>query len=101
MTWKGARRAVSVDVGVNVDIDEFSETQMLQGLIDAGWISDDEAAAIQTRATGAPSTQPLSLGATTFKPDEIEMAADEVARGRPREAIIHLERAFGWIGRLT
>lgn len=93
MVWK--RKSTSISVDVDVDLDDFSETQLLQALIDAKWISEEEADAIEKRSSVK------SDGTIFIKPDtELLNATDCVRRGNKQEALIHLERFLGrdWIG---
>lgn len=92
--WKSKGTSCSVDV----EIDEFSEEQMLQGLIDAGWISKEEAAAIKAR--GGKLENRVSLGTVASENDDLYRAKTAIARGDKSEALHYIEYHLGrdWIG---
>jgi hypothetical protein len=87
-----------MSVDVDVDLDDFSEKQLLQGLVDAKWITEQEAEAIEKRQStkqgGGILANPID--------DELEEASSQLRRGNRSEALIHLERFLGrdWIGAL-
>lgn len=99
MVWKPQRTLQSVSVDATVELDEFSEEQLLQALIDSRWISETEAEAIQKRAAVKEKT---NVFFSSPEASELEEANDCLRRGNRREAIIHLERFLGrgWIGEL-
>lgn len=94
MAWKRQRTSRSIDV--DVELSDFDPEQLLQGLINAGLLTEVEAVAIAARG-GFKKTGENVLS------DEMQAARDEIYRGRRTEALIHLERALGheWIGRLV
>ncbi|MCS0459487.1 hypothetical protein [Rhizobium favelukesii] len=97
MSWKRQRTSQRIDV--EADLDDFDELQLLQALIDAKWISEDEAAAIEKRAaTIAASAAIFASGGA----DDFQEATACLRRGNRHEALIHLERFLGrdWIGQL-
>ncbi|KAA0684569.1 hypothetical protein DTW90_36125 [Neorhizobium sp. P12A] len=96
MTWKRQRTTARIDVTANVDLDDFSEQQLLQALIDAKWISEEEAEAIEKRSA---SKSPVSIFVSSYD-DELSEARSNLRRGHRSEALIHLERYLGrdWIG---
>lgn len=93
MTWR--TKSTSVDI----DISEFDAEQLLQGLIDAGWLTGDEAEAIEARGRDRSKALSFLGGADT----EFEDARWHLSNGRRREAAVHLERFLGreWIGVLA
>lgn len=97
MNWR--RQSTSSHVEFEVELSEFSEPQLLQRLIDAGWLSGDEAAAIQKRAK---SNDSYALPFSTFDPDHLHDAHRAIMRNNRSEALHHLERFLGrdWLGRL-
>ncbi|PTM61868.1 hypothetical protein [Phreatobacter oligotrophus] len=96
--WK--RRSTSADVytTVEVDLDEFSDEQLLQELIDRGILTEGGAVALLNRPAG--NAQPA---ASAGGYPDLTRARDELAIGRRHEALIYVERYLGrdWIGRLT
>lgn len=94
MAWKRRSTSVSVDV----DLDEFSEDQLLQGLIDAKWISEEEAETIKTRSPGAHKP----IGASNPSGEDLENARRALRRGNKSEALHFIEYHLGreWIGTL-
>lgn len=98
MAWK--RQSTSKSVDIDVELDEFDECELLQALIDARWISEDEAFSIKARASSTDKKSPV----LTSGPDAEELAEANycIRRGMKGEAIIHLERFLGrdWIGAL-
>jgi hypothetical protein len=104
MAWKRQRTSQSVSVNADVDLDDFSEKQLLQALIDASWISEEEAEAIETRssAKGAKAAIGTLEKAAALDDDELYEARTQLLRGNRSEALIHLERFLGrdWIGTL-
>lgn len=99
MSWKRQRTSQSLEVSADVDLDDFSEEQLLQALIDSKWISEDEATAIQKRAATKERGSIFANGADA---DELHEASAYLRRGNRHEALIHLERFLGldWIGEL-
>jgi hypothetical protein len=95
MTWRRQSTSVSVDV----DLDDFSCEQMLQGLIDAKWLTAEEASAITARSSSA---EPLSIGLSDRQGDDLHDARRFLRMGNRQEALIYLERFLGrdWIGAL-
>lgn len=99
MSEKWKRRRTQASVMVDVDLDEFDADQLLQALIQAELLTEEEAMAILAR--GKKNFVPHEQ---IVKPDEsaveLEDAREELLRGRKREALIHIERALGprWIG---
>jgi hypothetical protein len=93
MAWKRQRTKKEVDI--DVCLSDFDEVQLLQALIDAGWVSEHEADLIQKRS----STDGDGIFANGVA-DELLSASDYLKRGNKQEAIIHLERFLGrdWIG---
>lgn len=104
MAWKRQRTSQSVSVDADVDLDDFSEKQLLQALIDASWISEEEAEAIETRSSlkGAKTAIGALEKTDTLDDAELHEARDQLRRGNKSEALIHLERFLGrdWIGEL-
>lgn len=101
MVWKRKRTDTSVDV--EVSLDEFDETQLLQALIDAKWIDEKEAEAIEKRASRTAVDSGKSIfSANVADAEELSEARDNLRRGRKAEALIHLERFLGreWSGML-
>lgn len=98
MTWK--RRSTSSRV--TVELYEFEPGQLLQGLIEMRYISEDEAEAVLKRGKIKAEAEP-SIFKRERPDDELDAAFHEITLGRRVEALIHLERALGreWIGRLT
>lgn len=97
MAWKNQRTHHSVDIDLS---DEFSCDQLLQGLINANWLSEAEAEAIQKRAATKEKASVIFAGSDA---DEIAEARSCIVRGQKIEALIHLERFLGreWSGRLA
>lgn len=95
MSWRRQSTIVSVDA----DLDDFTEDQLLQGLIDANWLTEDEALVISTRAATKAKT-PLQYGG--HQADDLYEASRCLRAGRRSEALIFLERFLGrdWIGML-
>jgi hypothetical protein len=93
MAWKRRSTSVSVDV----DLDDFSAEQLLQGLIDAKWISEEEAETIKTRSPGAKL-----IGAPNPVGEDLENARRALRRGNKSEALHFIEYHLGreWIGTL-
>lgn len=105
MAWKRQRTSQNVSVDADVDLDQFSEKQLLQALIDASWISEEEAEVIETRSSvkGAKTgIGTLEKAAALDEDDELYEARTQLRRGNKSEALIHLERFLGrdWIGAL-
>ena len=84
---------------MSIDIDEFSPEDMLQGLIDAHYLTEEEAEKIEKRADRRSSTS-LTFDIEAQSRDELEIARDMMRIGKRIEALIHLERFLGreWIG---
>lgn len=107
MAWKSPRtgKTVCTEAQVDVSISEFDEAQMLQGLIDAGWLSDNEAEKIKARAEAKGKSDVLIAGlpGEAFDPDEMIDAYEHARRGNRMEALLHLGRALGreWYGVLN
>lgn len=105
MTWKRQRTTASIDV--DVDLHQFDGEELLQGLIDAGWITEDEAEAIHARSRKNDRSQDVLAAKVHFQPSMpdnlMETAIDELRRGRVGEARIYLERYLGhdWAGVLA
>lgn len=95
MSWK--RHSTSIRADVEVSLDEFSDEQLLQGLVDSKLITEPEAESILRRASIT------GLFRDRLLEDEFSIALHEITVGRRHEAMIHLERALGreWIGRLA
>jgi hypothetical protein len=95
MTWRRQSTSVSVDV----DLDDFSGEQMLQGLIDAKWLTAEEASAIYARASSSTTT---SIGLVDRQADDLNDAQRFLRMGNREEALVYLERFLGreWIGAL-
>lgn len=91
MAWK--RERTTTYCGFDMDLDEFSEEQLLQGLIDAKWLSEEEAEAIKQRARSKGESNVGFL--KDMPPDDFEIARLEARRGRRSEALIYLSRALG------
>lgn len=96
MAWK--KQSTSISIDVDAYLDEFREEQLLQGLIDAKWISEQEAEAIRLRK----ATDDKRSVFQSSDADELDEARDNLRRGRKTEALIHLERFLGreWSGLL-
>ncbi len=96
MSWKVQRTSQRIDVEANLD--DFDELQLLQALIDAKWLTENEALAIQKRA----ATKEKANVFASADADELLEASDHLRRGNRHEALIHLERFLGrdWIGAL-
>ena len=95
MAWKRKHTQASIEV----DLDEFEEEQLLQGLIDAKWLSEAEAEAIVARARLADkSPSPFMVAGNPVS--ELDTARDYLRRGMRAEARVHLERFLGrdWMG---
>lgn len=97
MAWKRQYTHTSIDV----DLDEFSNEELLQGLINARWISEEEAEAIALRAKKNDLSERVLAG--TPDSDALYEAHWELHRGRIYEAKVHLERFLGhdWLGVLA
>lgn len=95
--WK--HRRTSTQSYVDIELVDFDDDQLLQGLIDSGRITEEEATAILARSD--KSVRIIKSAVTS--PEELEWAVDEMRRGNPREAMIHLERFLGhdFIGRFV
>lgn len=99
MAW----RRLATERHVYVDLqDDFTNPQLLQGLIDAGWISEVEAEAIAKRAAAKEKAAKVLEVRHDGRAD-LDTATDYLRRGLLGEARIHLERALGrdWIGVLS
>lgn len=99
MAW----RRLATERHVYVDLqDDFSNPQLLQGLIDAEWISEVEAEAIATRAAAKEKAAKVLEIPHDGRAD-LTIATDYLRRGLVGEARIHLERALGrdWFGVLS
>lgn len=97
MAWK--RQYTSNSISVDVDLDEFDELELLQGLINAKWISETEAEAISKRA----KTRDVKAIPMDADGAELSCALDCIRIGQKHEALIHLERFLGreFMGRLA
>lgn len=99
--WK--RRSTSSTTSVDVDLNDFDSEQLLQGLIDDKWITEDEAADIVARSkwSRGGSVGEVNLDGERF--DRIRLANHEILAGRRNEALHHIEEALGgdFIGRLA
>lgn len=95
MAWK--RRSTTSSVNVDVDLCNFDVNELLQGIIDAGYLTETEAEAIAARKPNEFGTAPLSLA------EHLNDARNEIRRHRPREALVHIEKALGneFIGELV
>jgi hypothetical protein len=71
----------TMSVEVEVDLEDFSDDELVEELLLRGLVSQREASSI--------------LGNGEPKEDYMEMARAEARRGRPEEARIYLERALG------
>jgi hypothetical protein len=98
MTWVKQRTTMQAESYVRIDLCDFEPAQLLQGLIDAKWLTEEQAEAVRRQAS-----QPGGIDSSPFIESELDMAADEMRCGRKSEALIHLERYLGreWIGRLA
>jgi hypothetical protein len=94
---KWVRQSTCKDVDVEVDLEDFSNAEILQELIDRDLIS--EAAALQLLK---PDGQP-EIRKPHFHAADYESAFDRAMRGQKSDALHFLERALGteWIGALT
>lgn len=102
MAWR--RRGTSIDV----DLSDFDDEQLLQQLVDSGWITEAEAEAITVRANNRKcwaavlSSGPDWAAVLSSGPDAdaLAKAIDELHRGRVDEARLYLERFLGseWNG---
>lgn len=88
MTWKRKGTSACIDV----DLYEFSVAQLLQGLINTGSITEDEAEAIQNRPSSEEKTRVLAAAPVD---EELQIAKDCLRRGTRSEALVHLERFLG------
>jgi hypothetical protein len=97
MAWK--RQNTHTSVSVDCDLADFSEEQLLQGLIDAKWVTEQEAEALRLRKAKDEKTPVVFAGTDVAELDE---ARDFLRRGNRSEAVIHLERFLGreWSGML-
>jgi hypothetical protein len=86
---------------VDIELDDFDKEQLLQALIDANWLSEEEATAIALRAS-RKSKDKISVISDGAISEEYQIACDEMRSGRKHEAIVHVERYLGreWIGKL-
>lgn len=108
MAWQapkmGLRRSVEAYAEVTVDASDFKGEQLLQGLIDLDWITEDEAERILAAQKGgtAPAAPPVDAK-TQWLNWQRELAESELAVGRKAEALIHIERFLGqrWLGVIT
>lgn len=97
MTWR--RQSTSVSASVDVELDDFSCEQLLQGLIDAKWLTAEEASSIYARASSSTTT---SIGLADRQADDLNDAQRFLRMGNREEALVYLERFLGreWIGAL-
>lgn len=100
MAWK--RKPTSITVDAEVDLNSFSDAQLLQALIYSGLLTEDEAEAILRRASDKSTTKPAVLSSTSFDQDYLEDARRAAWCGRKDEALHYIEHFLGreWIGRL-
>lgn len=75
--WK--KRSTSMSVDVDVDINEFEETALLQGLIDSGWLSEEEAEKIRFRAAQTNVSEPKNIRLGQMFPEKAEQNGMECA----------------------
>lgn len=94
MAWKNRR--TTKDVDVEIDLDEFEPAELLQALINAKYLSNEEAERLLARGKAQERLDfDFSAGLDNA---ELDIAHDELVRGRKQEALVHLERALGWRG---
>lgn len=95
MAWRNQSTSSSIDV----ELSDFTEEQLLQGLIDAKWISPTEAEAVMKRAASNESGHILFSG-SGFDADLLDDARRALRRGNRSDAIHYIEHFLGreWIG---
>ncbi len=95
--WKRRSTCTDVRTTVEVDLDEFSDDQLLQELINRDVLTETAAVALLNKASATTET-PAAVG----YPD-LTRAWDEIVMGRRDEALVYVERFLGrdWIGRFT
>ncbi|MGO8242993.1 hypothetical protein [Rhizobium johnstonii] len=98
MGWKRKDTSQNLSVYADIDLADFEEVQLVQALIDAKWLSEEEAEAIEKRAS-LKETRNIFVNSVD---DELDEARTQLRRGNKSEALIHLERFLGrdWIGEL-
>ena len=101
MTWERRYTRREVETSVDVDLDDFDERELLQQLIDVGWLTEAEAVAITARAS--KKTESPVLDGARIDAVALDDALADITCGRRQEALIRLERALGreWVGRLA
>lgn len=97
MAWK--RRSTTVNVNAEVELSDVDKDSLLQALVDANYITKEEAEAISNRAT---KKSPFHIE-DVFLADELERARFYARIGRKSDALHHVENYLGrdWIGLLS
>jgi hypothetical protein len=92
------RRTVNTSVSIDVDLDEFSDEQILQYMVETKWLTEDEANSLKKRKRAGSAENVFATSGI----DEFVIANDYIRRGMRGEALIHLERFLGhdWYGKL-
>jgi hypothetical protein len=103
MAWKVQNTRQSVSVDADVELDDFREEQLLQALIDANWITSQEAEAIKDRVDKKEALKKPVIKPPLVDERELAVAQEYILRGGKQEAVLHLERALGrdWYGVLS
>jgi hypothetical protein len=96
MTWRTKRTSI------DVDLSEFGSDQLLQGLIDGGRLTPEEAFAISERGKQTEKPLPFLVSDGIAFGDELDRARMALARHNKPEALHYIERHLGreWIGEL-
>jgi hypothetical protein len=96
MRW----RRQSTSTRIDCDLDEFEPEQLLQGLIDAKWITEEEASSIEARRS-EKSPKPVLVGGFQSG-DELDRAMVALRRHNRADALYYIERHLGreWMGLL-
>lgn len=94
MAW----RRQSTTVSMNAELEDFEEEQLLQGLINSGWITEAEAETIMLRQQDRSLSSPFSMA--SYDPDYLDSARRAARSGNRHDAIHYIEHFLGreWIG---
>lgn len=98
MAWK--RKSTSISVNVDVDLDDITDEQLLQGLINSGIISEEEASTLLNRQKAGVRMTAGSLSDFDF--DLLDRARISLRRHNRTDALHYIEQYLGreWIGAL-
>lgn len=96
MSWR--TKSTSIDV----DLSEFDNEQLLQGLIDARLLTPEEALAIAERDGQKEKPLPFLVSDGVAFGDELDRARMALCRHNKADALHYIERYLGreWIGAL-